>query len=176
MKSEGIKGNRADFRKTSRIPYWKRKRSESGVKKQKSRSFGDSDKSGSAHFNKMGNHKTNRPLEKRFRTRLVDKKVCPMCEKQIKDIASCMSVSFDNECKPIHFNCAVNKIRTDNNLLKGEDLVYRGIGKFFVVNRLIRGNNLPFKIIREIDFENLEDRPVWRKKVFEEMSKGFRFY
>ena len=54
--------------------------------------------------------------------------------------------------------------------------MYRGIGKFFVVNKLIRGNNLAFKIIREIDFENLEDRPLWRKKILEDMNKGFKFY
>ncbi|WKC58238.1 hypothetical protein [Borrelia sp. P9F1] len=180
MRSEQGEGSRGDIQKTSRAFYWKKGKSGSDFKKQKNGSFVSSSKSVSPHHlnSTGGGHRVNKPKEsdREFRPRIVDKSTCPMCGKQIKDIASCMSMKFDNEDKPIHFDCAVSKIRMENNLLKEEDLVYGGVGKFFVVNRLIRGSNLSFKIIREIDFENLEGRPVWRKKILEGMNRGFRFY
>ena len=179
MRSEQGKGNGVDAQKTSGIPYWKRRKAGSDFKKQKDGSFASGYKSVSPHrLNRAGGHKVNKPKEcgKELGPRIVDRRICPVCGKQIKDIASCMSLKFDNEDKPIHFDCAVNKARMDNNLLKDEDLVYRGIGKFFVVNRLTRGNNLSFKIIREIDFENSEGLPVWRKKILEGINRGFRFY
>ncbi|AYE36550.1 hypothetical protein DB313_03665 [Borrelia turcica IST7] len=178
MKSGQGNDNRNNFQKINRVPYWKRKKTRPDIKKQKIESFGTNNKSVNTHFSKQGNHKVNKPkeLDRGFRTRIITTKICPLCEKQIKELASCMSMKFDNEDKPIHFDCAINKVRLENNLLKNEDLVYRGIGKFFVVNKLIRGSNLAFKIIREIDFENLEDRPLWRKKILEDMNKGFKLY
>ncbi|QMU99450.1 hypothetical protein F0310_03465 [Borrelia sp. A-FGy1] len=176
MEFEQGRGSRNNFKKISRFPYWKRKKTIPDIKKQKIDSFVKEDKSFNVHFSKQRNHKINKPKNLDIRARIFVKRICPLCEKQIKEIASCMSMRFDNDDKPIHFDCAINKVRLENNLLKNEDLVYGGVGKFFIVNKSIKGNNLAFKIIREINFENLEELPVWRKKILENMNKRFKFY
>ncbi|WP_237757517.1 hypothetical protein [Borrelia miyamotoi] len=179
LKYEQNKVSGNNLRKNTKIPYWKRKRIKSDVKKQKATSLNTNDnKSVDTDSGKRINHKVNsqKGFIKDRRSHVRIKEICPVCEKQIRYIASCMSMKFDGEDKPIHFDCAMDKLRSDNGLFQNESLVYGGVGKFFVVDKSLRGNNLAFKIIKEIDFENLESHPSWRKKLFQDMNKGFKFY
>ncbi|WP_242400567.1 hypothetical protein [Borrelia crocidurae] len=50
------------------------------------------------------------------------------------------------------------------------------MASFFVVDKSVRGSNLSFKIVKEINFENLEGRPAWRQKILNDMNKGFKLY
>ncbi|AFI31489.1 hypothetical protein Q7M_710 [Borrelia crocidurae str. Achema] len=52
----------------------------------------------------------------------------------------------------------------------------RVLASFFVVDKSVRGSNLSFKIVKEINFENLEGRPAWRQKILNDMNKGFKLY
>ncbi|BCR21296.1 hypothetical protein [Borrelia miyamotoi] len=179
MKYDQNKVSGNDLRKNTKIPYWKRKRIKSDVKKQKAASLNTNDnKSVDTESGKNINHKVNsqKGFIKDRRSHVRIKEICPVCEKQIRYIASCMSMKVDGEDKPIHFDCAMDKLRSDNGLFQNESLVYGGVGKFFVVDKSVRGNNLAFKILKEIDFENLESHPSWRKKLFQNMNKGFKFY
>ncbi|ETZ18883.1 hypothetical protein BDCR2A_00856 [Borrelia duttonii CR2A] len=170
-----------DLERGSKFPYWKIRKARSELKKQSSSVLGNgtnNNKSVGVNSNGHKNYKGNRQkgLGKEQRSRIKFKKVCPICEKQIKDILSCMSMKFSDEDKPIHFDCAIDRLKSESQLLKNESLVYKGVGKFFVVDRSVRGNNLSFKIVKEIDFENLEGRPAWRQKILNDMNKGFKLY
>ncbi|WP_025400005.1 MULTISPECIES: hypothetical protein [Borrelia] len=179
MKSDQSKAHGNDFRKKNKVPFSKRRKVKSEPKKQNVATLNTNDiKSVGINSNSQKNYKGNRQkgISKDRRLRIRLKEVCPICEKQIKDILSCMSMKFNGEDKPIHFDCAIDKLKSENELVKNESLVYRGIGKFFVVDKSVRGNNLAFKIVKEIDFESLESRPIWRKKILQDMNKGFKFY
>ncbi|WP_445436129.1 hypothetical protein [Candidatus Borreliella tachyglossi] len=173
-----------NFSKGNKASYWKRKKVSPDIKNQPDTNKQNIVPVGLRHnkfvdmnSNRQGNCKVSKPkgYRKEYRSRIIFKELCPVCEKLIKEVASCMSMKFSNEDKPIHFDCAINKLKSENEILKNEDLIYRGIGKFFVVDKSSRGNNLTFKIVREIDFENLEGRPSWRKKILKDMNKGFKF-
>ncbi|WP_210369251.1 hypothetical protein [Borreliella garinii] len=110
----------------------------------------------------------------KFKTRINLDITCVICEKKINDLAFSMSLKVENEDKPIHFDCAINKLTAENNLSRNEKLVYRGVGKFFIVDTSSRGEYLYFKIIKEIEFENLEEQPMWRKKILKDINRGFR--
>ncbi|WPM05641.1 hypothetical protein QIA41_00740 [Borreliella sinica] len=110
----------------------------------------------------------------KFKTRINLDISCAICEKKIDDLAFSMSLKVENEDKPVHFDCAVSKLTLENNLSNNEKLVYRGVGKFFIVDTSSRGEYLYFKIIREVEFENLKEQPIWRKKILEDINRGFK--
>lgn len=83
-----------------------------------------------------------------------------------------MSLKVENEDKPVHFDCVINKLTSENNLSSNEKVVYKGAGKFFIVDTSSRGEYLYFKIIKEIEFENLEEQPLWRKKILKDINRG----
>ncbi|AAX17200.1 hypothetical protein A0V01_00790 [Borrelia hermsii] len=180
LKSDQSKAHGNDFRRRNRIPYSKMRKAKSEPKKQNVAALNTAatNKSVGTSFNNQKNYKGNRQkgISKDRGLRIRFQEVCSICEKQIKDILSCMSMKFNGEDKPIHFDCAIDKLKAENELVNNESLVYRGVGKFFVVDKSVRGNNLAFKIVKEIDFENLESRPIWRKKILQDMNKGFKFY
>ncbi|SCW26772.1 hypothetical protein SAMN02983004_00147 [Borreliella japonica] len=110
----------------------------------------------------------------KFKTRINFDITCAICEKKINDLVFSMSLKVKNEDKPVHFDCAINKLTVENNLSNSEKLVYRGVGKFFIVDTSSRGEYLYFKIIKEIEFENLKEQPIWRKKILKDINRGFR--
>ncbi|WKC80065.1 hypothetical protein [Borreliella tanukii] len=112
----------------------------------------------------------------KFKTRINLDVTCCICEKKINDLVFSMSLKVENEDKPVHFDCVINKLTVENNLSSNEKLVYRGVGKFFIVDTSSRGEYLYFKIIKEIEFENLEEQPIWRKKILKDVNKGFRIW
>ncbi|WP_025419852.1 hypothetical protein [Borrelia anserina] len=167
-----------DLRNDGRSHYRKMRRIRSDLKRQNNAVFNVNDnKSVNTNFNNQKSCEDNkqRGFSKDRRSRIRFTGVCPICEKPIRCVISCMSMKFNGEDKPIHFDCAIGKVKSENELLKNESLVYRGVGKFFVVDKSVKGNNLAFKIVKEIDFENLESRPIWRNKILQEINKGFKF-
>ncbi|MBB6031177.1 hypothetical protein HNR35_000141 [Borreliella spielmanii] len=110
----------------------------------------------------------------KFKTRINLNIACAICEKKINDLVFSMSLKVENEDKPVHFDCAINKLTVENNLSSNEKLVYKGVGKFVIVDTSSRGEYLYFKIIKEIEFENLEEQPIWRKKILKDINRGFR--
>ncbi|AAX18018.1 hypothetical protein bt91E135_000703 [Borrelia turicatae 91E135] len=179
LKSDQNKACGNDFRKVNKVPYWKMRKVKSDLKKQNVVALNTNDnKSVGTNSNDQKNYKGNKQkgFSKDRRLRIRFKEVCPICEKPIRDIISCMSMKLNGEDKPIHFDCAIDKLKSENELFKNESLLYGGVGKFFVIDKSVRGNSLAFKIVREVDFENLESCPSWRKKIFQDMNKGFKFY
>ena len=169
-----------DLQKNTRVSYWKKKRLKSNFKKQNDKFLNsDGNKSVDINFGKRIDYKVSNQkdlIKDRKVLHVKIKEICPVCSKQIRYVASCMSMKFDNEDKPIHFDCAIDKLKSENNFCKNESLVYGGVGKFFVVDKSIRGNNLAFKILKEINFENLESNPSWREKILKNINKRFKLY
>lgn len=87
---------------------------------------------------------------------------CALCGEVIKDNAS--SIALPETGDPVHFECAMDKIKKSETLAEDETLVYLGSGNFGIIKRSSR-DPADFKIIKKIEFENKEKIGAWRKKL-----------
>jgi hypothetical protein len=86
--------------------------------------------------------------------------VCAWCGKPIKEIST--AISDPASGKPVHFDCAINKIIEEEVLERGDTVSYIGGGRFGIIHY----NNPPdirdFKIRKVLEWENKESRSEWR--------------
>ena len=86
--------------------------------------------------------------------------VCAWCGKPIKEIST--AISDPASGKPVHFDCAINRIIEEEVLERGDTVSYIGGGRFGIIHY----NNPPdirdFKIRKVLEWENKEDRSDWR--------------
>ena len=85
-------------------------------------------------------------------------RLCPLCGKRIKDIYS--AIAFGEEHVPVHFECAVEAVRTARGLTADEQLCYIGKGIFGVVSVEASG---AFTVRERIPWEEGSEWPSWRK-------------
>jgi len=85
---------------------------------------------------------------------------CAWCGKPIKEMS--MAISEPVSGKPVHFDCAINRIIEEEVLEKGDTVSYIGGGRFGIIHY----NNPPdirdFKIRKVLEWENKENRSEWR--------------
>jgi len=90
---------------------------------------------------------------------------CAWCGKPIKDMST--AISEPSEGKPVHFDCAINRIVEEEVLERGDTVSYIGGGRFGIVHY----NNPPdirdFKIRKILEWENKENRSEWRLAISE---------
>ena len=63
---------------------------------------------------------------------------CPWCGKPIRDISS--AIADKDTGVPVHFDCVASRIALNENLEKGDVVVYIGAGRFGVVNFGVQDN------------------------------------
>jgi len=85
---------------------------------------------------------------------------CAWCGKPIKELYTAVSEPAGG--KPVHFDCAINKIIEEEVLEKGDTVSYIGGGRFGIVHY----NNPPdirdFMIRKVLEWENKDNRSEWR--------------
>jgi hypothetical protein len=85
---------------------------------------------------------------------------CAWCGKPIKEIS--MAISDPVSGKPVHFDCALNRIVEEQTLERGDTVSYIGGGRFGIIHY----NNPPdirdFTIKKILELENRENRAQWR--------------
>lgn len=106
------------------------------------------------------------PFERRkFNVHLV----CNLCNKTIGDPLNAFASPNDSE-RGCHFECVLNKIKSEVSLKKGESLVYVGSGCFAVVS-IVQVNRRYQKVSihNKIEFEkHRKDQMVsWRKELIQ---------
>jgi hypothetical protein len=86
--------------------------------------------------------------------------VCAWCGKPIKEISTAISEPVSG--KPLHFDCAINRIIEEEVLERGDTVSYIGGGRFGIIHY----NNPPdirdFKIKKILEWEKKENRSEWR--------------
>ena len=91
--------------------------------------------------------------------------VCAWCGKPIKEISTAISDPVDG--KPVHFDCAINRIIEEEVLERGDTVSYIGGGRFGIIHY----NNPPdirdFRIKKILEWENKENRSEWRQAISE---------
>ncbi|MCK5735226.1 MAG: hypothetical protein KAH21_02060, partial [Spirochaetaceae bacterium] len=85
---------------------------------------------------------------------------CSICGEPIQDITSALSRPPDGT--PVHFDCALKSVIDKMNPGEGEKVIYLGKGSFAIVE-LQAYQKRSLKIIRRMDWENLEENTEWRK-------------
>jgi hypothetical protein len=85
---------------------------------------------------------------------------CARCGKPIKEMSTAVSEPAGG--KPVHFDCAINRIMEEEVLEKGDTVSYIGGGRFGIIHY----NNPPdirdFKIKKILEWENKDNRSEWR--------------
>lgn len=89
--------------------------------------------------------------------------VCPMCGQAITDIASAMADKASG--KPIHFDCALNKVKESETLGENEKVSYIGQGRFAVLYYENMRDQRTFSIKKIIEWENREQQSEWREEL-----------
>lgn len=88
--------------------------------------------------------------------------VCPMCGQIISDVASSLSDKISGE--PVHFDCAIQKVRENENLNEGEKISYIGQGRFAVIHFENPKDQKKFSIKKIIEWENKDSHSQWREE------------
>jgi len=96
---------------------------------------------------------------------------CSWCGKPIRDISQ--AISDKTSGVPIHFECVTERIAEHERLEKGDTITYIGGGRFGIVSFSQppqSGGSGAFKIKKIIEWENNENRALWRDEIREHFS------
>ena len=87
---------------------------------------------------------------------------CPICKKNIRYLAS--AICLEKGKSPAHFDCVIEKLKKDNELMDKERICYLGNGSFGII-KSVEGSGPSFFIRKRIQFEEPESHPEWRKNM-----------
>ncbi len=91
------------------------------------------------------------------------------------DIPKDVFIAFYDESTdaPISFTTALEKIKHQETLDKGEEIVYIGTGEFAVITYKKEGGHTIPQIVRKIPFERHRDNLPWRDDLCYELSLSY---
>lgn len=95
--------------------------------------------------------------------------VCPVCSKTINDLSSAMMERGGE--RPIHFECAMDVLLSEEKLGEGDKIAYIGQGRFGVLNYPNIRDVRHFTIRKIIDWEERDNRGQWRNQMAELFSQ-----
>jgi len=95
--------------------------------------------------------------------------VCPMCNQIITDIPSSMCDKATGV--PVHFECALNKVKETEPTGENEKVAYIGQGRFAVLAYENIRDQRHFTIKKIIDWEERDKKSEWRTEYSEIYSK-----
>lgn len=105
----------------------------------------------------------NQPLRE---DRNADHLKCCYCHEPILEMS--LAIDVPDFTEPAHFDCVISRLKAEENLQPGEEIIYIGNRKFAVV--VYKSQNV-FDIIREIPFEDNRDFKPWRNEFSVRMRK-----
>ncbi|HOV93899.1 MAG TPA: hypothetical protein PLT87_03360 [Spirochaetales bacterium] len=105
--------------------------------------------------------------EKPQEPRNVVQYVCPLCGKPILDLASALGNRGTGE--PVHFDCVLEALSSEEKLAENEKLTYLGAG-FFAVIVYKNGRDGSFTVSRKIRWEDENEKLAWRKDISSSLS------
>lgn len=87
--------------------------------------------------------------------------ICPICGKKIDSIASAM---LSPEGSPVHFDCVLEQLKSQNPLRENQTISYVGKGSFAICEK---GDDGKWSIISRIQYETPENNLRFREYVGE---------
>jgi len=117
------------------------------------------------HFNHTlyENEELKKERQKSIQELKARETICPMCGQPITDIASAMA-GKDGE-SPVHFECALKEVESQEKLEEKEKIAYIGQGRFGVLYYENPRDQRKFVIKKIIEWENREKKIGWREEV-----------
>lgn len=94
---------------------------------------------------------------------------CCKCGKPITDIISALADKKTDE--PIHFDCVLEILNTEEKLQTNEKITYIGQGRFAVVYFPNIHDSRNFNIVRVIEWEAKDKKYSWRTELSEAFSQ-----
>lgn len=89
--------------------------------------------------------------------------ICPLCNQPITDLASAMT---DKESgNPVHFECALEKVKSQEKTGENEKIAYIGQGRFAVIFFENPRDQRHFTIKKIIEWEDREQKSAWRDEI-----------
>lgn len=88
---------------------------------------------------------------------------CPKCNQPVTELSSAITDKATG--KPMHFDCALESVQSQEQLASGDKVIYIGQGRFGVVNFPNIHDTKHFTIKKIIDFEEKEKRSPWRDEM-----------
>jgi hypothetical protein len=88
------------------------------------------------------------------------KPVCPRCNNVIQELSS--ALSDRNTGEPVHFECALDAIKAQEQCAPSEKIAYIGQGRFAVIYYANPSDIRHFSIRRIIDWEPHDKSAEWR--------------
>jgi hypothetical protein len=147
----------------SRKQGWRNKKRDGEL-----RTFGNNDRNSKNLKNKDPLHKRPKWTPVKLLTDPIPTPVCPYCNKSIKELAQ--AFTDKNSGEAIHFDCVRERLANSQILEKGENITYIGGGRFGVVYLAIPNSMRTFKIKKIIEWENKDERAVWRGNIADHFS------
>lgn len=105
----------------------------------------------------------NQPLRE---DRNVEHLRCCYCHEPIVEMS--LAIDVPDFSEPAHFDCVIARLKQQENLQPGEEIIYIGNRKFAVV---VYKTQNAFDIVREIPFEDNRDFKPWRNEFSVRMRK-----
>ena len=88
--------------------------------------------------------------------------ICPMCNQPITDLASCLADKASG--KPVHFDCALEKVKGAEPTAENEKVAYIGQGRFAVLSNENIRDQRHFTIKKIIEWEERDKKSEWREE------------
>lgn len=95
--------------------------------------------------------------------------ICPMCGQPITDLAS--SLNDKESGKPVHFDCALEKVKGAEPTGENEKVAYIGQGRFAVLSYENIRDQRHFTIKKIIEWEERDKKAEWRDEFSSLYSK-----
>lgn len=95
--------------------------------------------------------------------------ICPICNKPITDLASCLSDKKTN--LPVHFECAFSEVEKNENVGENEKIAYIGQGRFGILHYDDIRDQRHFSIKKIIEWEDRDTNSSWRDEISNLYSK-----
>lgn len=96
------------------------------------------------------------------------KQECPYCGKLILDLSQ--AITDPTEGKPVHFDCAIDRIAKSERLMSGDVVSYIGGGRFGILHFDNSNDPKSFQIKKIFQWEEKDKRAPWRKDVADRYS------
>ena len=89
--------------------------------------------------------------------------VCPMCEQPVSELSTSLADKKTGE--PVHFDCVLKLLQSQEKLLPDQKIIYIGQGRFAVVVFPHPHDMRNFEILRVIEWDDSDKKFAWRNEI-----------
>ncbi|MDE7291481.1 MAG: hypothetical protein K2N58_05485 [Treponemataceae bacterium] len=95
--------------------------------------------------------------------------ICPACGKSIADMSE--AIADKSTGAPMHFDCVLEKLKSQEKIASNEHIAYIGQGRFAVIRYENPHDTKKFTIAKTIDWEDKNKPASWRDEMADLYSK-----